>query len=118
MAKTIVFASEAPAATLSERVRRGELVRLAPGVYTTDVTSDPAAVTAREWPAIAGGLVYFGAFDGNFYAGAIAGERQSLLGKRPAAATANTITADPNAMPSAGYLTLGGARPSPWSSPR
>jgi hypothetical protein len=54
--KTIVFASEAPAATLSERVRRGELVRLATGVYTTDVTSDPAAVTAREWPAIAGGL--------------------------------------------------------------
>jgi hypothetical protein len=54
--KTIVFASDAPAATLSERARRGELVRLASGVYTTDVTSDPVAVTAREWPAIAGGL--------------------------------------------------------------
>jgi hypothetical protein len=54
--KTIVFASDAPAATLSERVRRGEIVRLASGVYTSDSTSDPAAVTAREWPAIAGGL--------------------------------------------------------------
>ena len=56
MVKTIVFASDAPAATLSERVRRGQLVRLASGVYTTDVTSDPIAVTAREWPSIAGGL--------------------------------------------------------------
>lgn len=56
MVKTIVFASDAPAATLSERARRGELVRLAPGVYTADVTSTPAAVTAREWPVIAGGL--------------------------------------------------------------
>lgn len=54
--KTIVFASDAPGATLSERVRRGELVRLTSGVYSTDVTSDLVAVTAREWPAIAGGL--------------------------------------------------------------
>jgi hypothetical protein len=53
---TIVFASDVPAATLSARVRRGQLVRLATGVYTSDVTSDPVAVTAREWPAIAGGM--------------------------------------------------------------
>lgn len=56
MNTTIVFASEVPAATLSDRVSRGELVRLAPGVYTSDVTSDPAAVTAREWHAIGGGM--------------------------------------------------------------
>jgi hypothetical protein len=53
---TIVFASDVPAATLSDRVRRGELTRLATGVYTSDVTSDPVAVTAREWLAIVGGL--------------------------------------------------------------
>jgi hypothetical protein len=54
---TVVFASDAPTATIAGRVRRGELVRLAAGVYTSDVTSDPAAVTAREWPAIAGGML-------------------------------------------------------------
>jgi len=51
---TIVFAADAPAATISDRVRRGELTRLATGVYTSDVTSDPAAVVAREWHNIAG----------------------------------------------------------------
>ena len=53
---TIVFASDVPAATLSDRVRRGELARLATGVYTSDVTSDPVEVTAREWHTIVGGL--------------------------------------------------------------
>ena len=56
MDTTIVFASDVPPATIAGRVRRGELVRLAAGVYTSDVTSDPDAVTTREWPAIAGGL--------------------------------------------------------------
>jgi hypothetical protein len=50
----LVFAADMPAATISDRVRRGQLVRLATGVYTDDVTSDPAAVVAREWHAIAG----------------------------------------------------------------
>jgi Fic/DOC family len=54
--KTIVFAADGPASTISDRVRRGELVRLAPGVYTGDVTSDPAAVVAREWHTIVGGM--------------------------------------------------------------
>jgi len=57
---TIVFAADAPAATISDRVRRGELVRLATGVYTRDVTSDPAAVVAREWHDI-GGRMFPGA---------------------------------------------------------
>jgi hypothetical protein len=46
--------ADAPAATISDRVRRGELVRLARGVYTRDASSDPAAVVAREWHDIAG----------------------------------------------------------------
>lgn len=49
MDTSIIFASEVPAATISGRVRRGQLVRLATGVYTTDVTSDPATVVIREW---------------------------------------------------------------------
>jgi hypothetical protein len=51
---SVVFAADVPAATISDRVRRGQLARLATGVYTDDVTSDPAAVVAREWHAIAG----------------------------------------------------------------
>jgi hypothetical protein len=54
---SIVFAADVPAATISDRVRRGELVRLATGVYTSDVTSSPVAVVAREWHTIAGGLL-------------------------------------------------------------
>lgn len=54
MVTTVIFASEVPAATISDRVRRGQLVRLAPGVYTTDVTSDRAAVVIREWYLIVG----------------------------------------------------------------
>lgn len=51
---TIVFAADAPAATISDRIRRGELVRLATGVHTCDVTCAPAAVVAaREWHTIA-----------------------------------------------------------------
>ena len=54
MDTTIVFAADVPAATLSDRVHRGELARIATGVYTSDVTTDPAAVVAREWHNIAG----------------------------------------------------------------
>jgi ABC-type xylose transport system substrate-binding protein len=49
---TIVFAADTPAATISDRVRRGELVRLATGVYTSDVTSDPAEAEAAAALAI------------------------------------------------------------------
>ncbi len=54
MANTVVFASDLPAATIADRVRRGQLTRLAAGVYTDDVQSDPAVVVAREWHVIAG----------------------------------------------------------------
>jgi hypothetical protein len=42
---------------MSDRVRQGQLVRLATGVYTTDVRSDPAAVLAREWHVIVGRML-------------------------------------------------------------
>jgi len=67
---TVVFASDAPTATIAGRVRRGEFVRLAAGVDTSDVTSDPAAVTAREWPAIAGGM----------FPGAVITDRSAVTG--------------------------------------
>ncbi len=50
----VVFASDAPSATITGRVRRGKLARLAAGVYTDDVISSPDAVVAREWPVIVG----------------------------------------------------------------
>lgn len=40
----LLFRGDHPASTITNRVNRGELVRLAPGVYTTDVVRDPAAV--------------------------------------------------------------------------
>ena len=52
-----MFAADQPAATLSRRVARGELRRLASGVYTSDVSADPAAVVKREWPTIVGGML-------------------------------------------------------------
>ena len=56
MDTTVVFAADLPAATISDRVRRGQLARLGTGVYTSDVTSDPAAVVSREWHTIFGRL--------------------------------------------------------------
>ena len=68
--KVIVFAADAPAATISDRVRRGELVRLATGVYTTDTTSGTAAVVAREWHTIVGGM----------FPGAVITDRSTITG--------------------------------------
>ena len=70
MDTTIVFAADVPATTISDRVRRAELVRLATGVYTSDVTSDPAAVVAREWHIIAGGM----------FPGAVITDRSAITG--------------------------------------
>lgn len=70
MDTTIVFAADASAATISDRVRRGELVRLATGVYTSDVTSEPAAVVAREWHTIVGGM----------FPGAVITDRSAVTG--------------------------------------
>ena len=70
MDTSVVFAADVPAATISDRVRRGELVRLAAGVYTSDATSDPAAVVAREWHTIAGKM----------FPGAVITDRSAVTG--------------------------------------
>lgn len=70
MDTTIVFAADMPAATITARVHRGELARLAPGVYTTDTTSALVTVAAREWPRIAGRL----------FPGAVITDRSAVTG--------------------------------------
>ncbi|HEX3815122.1 MAG TPA: Fic family protein [Mycobacteriales bacterium] len=67
---SIVFAGDLPAATLSDQVRRGRLARLATGVYTTDVDSDPGRVVKREWHTIVGHL----------YPDAVITDRSALTG--------------------------------------
>ena len=57
MVSSIEFAAGQPAGSISRRVARGELRRLATGVYTTDVDSNDVKVTRREWYAIVGGLL-------------------------------------------------------------
>jgi len=56
MANSIVFATDQPASTLSRRVQRGELVRIAPGIYTPEV-NDVTRVVEREWQTIVGHLM-------------------------------------------------------------
>jgi len=52
MDNRIVFAEELPSATLNGLVARHELVRLARGIYTTDVDAEPADVVRRSWREI------------------------------------------------------------------
>src|SRR5882757_4552537 len=56
VANSIIFASDQPRTTISRRVDRGQLVRLATGVYTTDVEAAPEKVVSAEWHTIVGGL--------------------------------------------------------------
>lgn len=70
MDKTIVFTGDMPEATLLRAVRRGDLVRLAQGVYTSDTSTDPAVVVKREWHRIVGHL----------YPGAVITDRSALTG--------------------------------------
>jgi hypothetical protein len=53
---SIVFATDLPSATVSDRVRRGLLRRVATGVYTSDVDTTPEMVVRREWHTIVGRL--------------------------------------------------------------
>ncbi len=57
MANELVFAGDLPRQTISDRVRRGELRRLATGVHTTDTTSSLESIVAQEWHIIVGHLV-------------------------------------------------------------
>lgn len=50
----IIFAEDLPDSTLHDRFNRGELVRLARGVYSTDVEADPRDVARRSWREIVG----------------------------------------------------------------
>ncbi|MGH8963023.1 MAG: Fic family protein, partial [Jatrophihabitantaceae bacterium] len=87
---SIVFAGEVPPATVSDRVKRGELVRLATGVYTSDLETAPERVTSREWHTIVGHLypdavitdrsaVTGGVVDGVLYLSHTRRERQTQL---------------------------------------
>jgi hypothetical protein len=52
MDKRIIFADEVPTSTLHYRVARGELLRLARGIYTPDINADPSDVVRRTWREI------------------------------------------------------------------
>lgn len=53
----LIFSGDLPPATIADRVRRGVLVRLASGVYTTDVDREPAQVVRNNLFDIVGRLV-------------------------------------------------------------
>ncbi len=52
MDNPIIFAEDLPPSTIHDRVVRGELVRLARGIYSADVAADPTDVVHRSWRAI------------------------------------------------------------------
>jgi hypothetical protein len=54
MDSPIVYAEELPSSTLHDREARGELVRLARGIYSTEVEADPADTVRRGWREIVG----------------------------------------------------------------
>lgn len=52
MDTTIVFAEDLPDSTIHDRVARGDLARIARGIYTTDTLTDPTEVVRRSWREI------------------------------------------------------------------
>ncbi len=54
MDNPIIFAEDLPDSTIHDRVGREELVRLARGIYSTEVTADPINVVRRSWREIVG----------------------------------------------------------------
>lgn len=54
MDNKIIFTEDGHGSTLHDRFNRGELVRLARGIYSTDVDSDPRDVVRRTWREIVG----------------------------------------------------------------
>lgn len=90
MDTSLVFAGELPRQTLADRARRGELVRIATGVYSTETSTDPGVIVRRRWPQIVGHLypdavitdrsaVTGGPVDGYLYLAHAARERDSAL---------------------------------------
>lgn len=53
----LVFATDAPRSTISDRVRRGALRRIHRGVYTTDLATPMERIVRDNWAAIVGRLV-------------------------------------------------------------
>jgi Fic/DOC family len=51
---TLLFTDDAPRQTLSNRLRQAQIRRLAPGIYTSNVTDPLEAVVRNEWPTLAG----------------------------------------------------------------
>ena len=86
------------------------------GPTVSETFADPLIVRGQFEPGYiegrdAGGITLDAAryvLDGTFYAGAISGENQRILGKKPAEATANTIASNPYALPRSGYLAFAG----------
>lgn len=54
MDSDLVFSDTTPRSTIAGMLRRGALVRLAPGIYTTDRSRPPEDVVRRNWLTIAG----------------------------------------------------------------
>jgi hypothetical protein len=54
MDSTIVFAEDLPDSTIHDRVARGNLARLARGIYTTDTHAEPSDVARQSWREIVG----------------------------------------------------------------
>jgi hypothetical protein len=87
MDNTIIFTEDLPDSTVHDRATRGDLVRLAHGIYSTDVGSDPSDVVRRSWREIVGrrfpnavvtdrSAVWAGPHDGYLF---IASEREATL---------------------------------------
>ena len=49
-----VFAEDLPASTIHDRVGRGKLLRIAQGIYSSDVAAAPREVVHRSWKEIVG----------------------------------------------------------------
>lgn len=56
MDSELIFAGDLPPATINGKVRRGDLRRLATGLYSRDVDTPPERLVQRHWPSIAGRL--------------------------------------------------------------
>jgi len=57
MNKTLVFAGSKPASTIATAARRGDLVQVARGVYSTEVAREPAEIVRSHWAEIVGHIV-------------------------------------------------------------
>lgn len=54
MNSPIIFAEDLPDSTIHDRVTRNDLVRLARGIYATEIGADPSDVIRRSWREIIG----------------------------------------------------------------